>query len=96
MKQKPEAKVKAAIRKYLKEIGASVATPIGSAYGRRGVSDMLVCHKGLFVAIEVKAPGKLSTVTPLQSLYLEGVRAAGGVALLVDDVESVKKVFSEL
>lgn len=79
----PEAKVKAQIRKILDTTRAYYAMPIGSGYGNSGVPDFLVCHNGRFIGIEAKA-GKGKT-TALQDAHLERIRAAGGLALVVNE-----------
>lgn len=46
-------------------------------YGKRGVPDLVMCIKGLFVTIEVKTiNGKL---TPLQALEGRRIEKAGGI-----------------
>lgn len=92
----PEGKVKAKIVAYLKELNAARGglywfSPIGSVYGKSGVPDIIICDNGRFLGIEVKAPGKLNNTTALQDKAHRDIRAAGGVVLLVDDVEQVKK-----
>ncbi len=89
---KPEAKVKKKIREFLDPLGAKVVAPIGTVYGKAGVSDLLVCLKGHFVAIEVKAPGRLDGATPLQEKFIRDVVAAGGIGMVADDVEVVRVV----
>lgn len=79
----PEGKVKAAVKKILSEAGAWYCTPLGAGYGRAGVPDFLVCHRGKFVAIECKA-GKGKT-TALQDRELQAIEAAGGVAWVVSE-----------
>ncbi len=92
----PEGKVKEKIRQYLKARGDCYSfTPIGSAFGKAGVPDRVVCWQGKFVGIEVKAPGKLNTQTPLQKKAQKEIEAAGGVYLLVDSVEAVKAWFGD-
>ncbi len=90
----PEGKVKVKIREYLKARGDNYSfTPIGSGYGKAGVPDRIVCWRGQFVGIEVKAPGKLKTQTALQGQAQENIEKAGGVYLLVDSVDGVKAWF---
>ncbi len=83
MASTPEALVKKRIRTYLEATGAYFAMPIGTGYGNSGVPDFLVCHNGRFVAIEAKA-GKGKT-TALQESHLSKIRAAGGVAVVVNE-----------
>lgn len=81
----PEGRVKAAVKKILTEAGAWYCTPLGAGYGRAGVPDFIVCHRGKFVAIECKA-GRGKT-TALQDREIAAVRAADGLALVVSEEE---------
>ncbi len=62
---------------------------IGTVLASAGVSDLVACIGGRFVAIEVKAPGELDNVTPAQHSFLTAVRKAGGLAIVADDLEIV-------
>lgn len=77
----PEGKVKAAVKKILTEAGAWYCTPLGAGYGRAGVPDFIVCHRGKFVAIECKA-GKGKT-TALQDRELAAIAGAGGHTFVI-------------
>ena len=79
----PEALVKKRIRKILEESKAYFAMPIGTGYGNSGVPDFLICNRGGFIAIEAKA-GKGKT-TALQESHLAKIRAAGGIALVINE-----------
>lgn len=79
----PEAKVKATVRKVLKELGAYSVMPVTGGYGTSGAPDFLVCYAGRFIGIECKA-GK-NTTTALQEKNLQQISEAGGVALVVND-----------
>lgn len=83
---KPEARVVQAIRRAIaKEWPDSVVVKYhGGSYGQAGVADLLCCIEGIFVAIEVKAPGKAANVTDLQQAFLHKVDAAGGLAFSID------------
>jgi pantoate kinase len=83
MANTPEALVKKRIRKILEDSKAYFAMPIGTGYGNSGVPDFLVCHQGNFIAIEAKA-GKGKT-TALQDSHLAKIRAAGGIALVINE-----------
>lgn len=89
MSSTPEAKVKVKIKRWLNERGAYHVSPIGSAFGTHGVPDLLVCLGGTFVAIEVKAPGKIGNLTENQKLQLEQIQKSGGVAFVADDLQTV-------
>ena len=58
----------------------------GSAYSEAGVSDLLCCLDGVFVAVEVKAGTKYG-VTLKQQAFLNRVRAAGGIDEVCNSVE---------
>ena len=79
----PEAKVKATVRKVLKELGAYSVMPVTGGYGSSGAPDFLVCHAGRFVGIECKA-GK-NTTTALQEKNMDQIRAAGGIAFVINE-----------
>jgi hypothetical protein len=51
---------------------------------------------GVFVAVECKAPGKKSNTTPNQERQLAGIRAAGGIALVVDREEDLVDINAAL
>ena len=52
-----------------------------------GVSDILGCHRGRLLAIEVKAPeGRLSEK---QQAFLDRVKAEGGIAFVARSVDDV-------
>lgn len=61
-----------------------------------GVSDILACYKGRFMAIEVKAPGRVNNVSQAQDAFLAAVEQAGGVTLVADNLEQVQEVMDGL
>lgn len=79
----PEGKVKAKVVKLLKERGVYYFFPASWGLGRSGVSDVVCCVRGRFLAIECKA-GK-NKPTALQEREIEAVRAAGGTALVINE-----------
>lgn len=89
----PEGKVKAKIRAYLKALGVWHFCPVSNGMGVHGIPDILCCWRGRFIGIEVKAPGRLNNVSPLQQQQIDAINAAGGIALAVDDVEQIKHIF---
>ena len=94
MAMTPEGKVKKKCKEYLKEIGAWYYMPVSNGMGRVGCPDILVCYKGLFMAFETKAPGKIKNVTPNQEREINDIKSAYGLALVVDDVEQVKEAIN--
>lgn len=83
MARTPEGLVKNHIRKMLKQAGAYSVMPIGTGYGNSGVPDILVCHKGRFIAIEAKSGNNQPTA--LQWKNLKDISNAGGIALVINE-----------
>jgi hypothetical protein len=50
----------------------------GNQYQEAGITDLICCYKGLFIAIEVKQPGEFSE--PIQARFQKTIRDAGGYA----------------
>ena len=90
MASTPEGKVKEACKKYLKSIGAWFFMPVSNGMGQVGIPDIICCYKGIFLAVETKAPGKRSNTTPNQDRVIEAIKGADGWAIVVDDVEQLK------
>lgn len=62
--------------------------------GVSGLSDIVACVRGRMVVIEVKRPGKKPT--DMQEAFLQRVRDAGGVALVITSVEQLVEQVSPL
>ena len=83
MASTPEAKVKAKIKKILKDHDVYYAMPIGTGYGNSGVPDFLCCVNGYFMAIEAKA-GK-GEPTALQWKNFKHINASGGYIYVINE-----------
>lgn len=83
MAKTPEVKVKDKVKKLLKEVGAYYAQPVMMGMASNGTPDILVCWRGYFAGVEVKA-GK-GKPTKLQMARLEEIVAAGGTALVINE-----------
>lgn len=68
---------------YLESKGAIINNQTGGMFSKVGVSDLLVCYKGYFIALELKV-GKYQPDS-LQISYLQKVRDAGGFGLILRD-----------
>lgn len=70
------------VKKFLENDGAwFIKYWAGSKYTKEGIPDIICCHKGRFIAIEVKATnGKPSL---LQLVTLRDIRKAGGIGILL-------------
>ena len=96
MAMTPEGKVKKKVKEYLQSIGAWYYMPVSNGMGRVGCPDILVCYKGLFMAFETKAPGKIAHVTANQQREIDAIQRVNGLAHVVDDVEQVKAVIETI
>lgn len=74
----------------LEKLGAYVVKVIAAS--RKGVPDLLVCHKGRFIGIEVKHEASKNRVTPLQALNLQRISKAGGASFVVYNEETINHV----
>ena len=83
MARTPEGKIKDAVVAILKKEGVYYFFPATHGYGRSGVPDIVACVNGYFLAIECKA-GKNKT-TPLQDREIELIKAAGGMAVVINE-----------
>ena len=80
---------------YIQSRGGFAFKVHGSPFQKRGVSDILGCYRGRFIAFEVKRDSK-GVATPLQINFLKKTRAAGGVAALVHSVEEVETILDRV
>lgn len=71
------------VTQYLESKGAIVNNQTGSMFSKVGVSDLLVCYKGYFIALELKVGNYQPD--PLQISYLQKVRDSGGFGLILRD-----------
>ncbi len=94
MSMTSEGKVKAAIKKLLKEHGIWFYMPVQNGMGVVGIPDFICCWEGEFLAIETKAPGKRKNLTPNQERRIAEIHAAGGRALVVDDIDQLWRVLN--
>jgi len=79
----PEKKVKDKVVKILKSHGVYYFFPATYGLGRSGVPDIVCCFSARFLAIECKA-GR-NTTTELQNREIAAIRAAGGLAFVVNE-----------
>jgi Holliday junction resolvase len=77
----PEGKVKDACVNLLKEHKAYYFFPVMGGYGRSGIPDIIVCHKGKFLGIECKAGYNKPTL--LQEREIAEIHKAGGAAMVI-------------
>jgi Holliday junction resolvase len=69
---------------------------LGRALETAGVSDLIGCAAGQFIAIECKRPGKKHNVSDAQRRFLQAVEKAGGIAVVAEGVEDVAGIVEEI
>lgn len=65
-----------------------------TTFTREGIPDFLVCFAGLFLAVEVKRPGKKPTLE--QNGELTWIRKAGGIECVATSLSEVKALIDLL
>jgi hypothetical protein len=91
----PEGKVKAAISRELKRLGAYYHMPVQNGMGSPTL-DYVGCINGYFFAIEAKADD--GHLTDRQKLTIEAMKRAGALVLVIrgaDDVATIEPAFHE-
>lgn len=91
MASKPETKV---VKSIMKMLGISFPgfyfKTHGGLYQRIGLPDILGVHRGRFIGIEVKCPGKEDTLTKVQKKTLYIINLYGGVGFMSTSPEDTK------
>lgn len=87
-----EKRVEEKIKDYLFSKGAYYFKVHGSAFMPKGIPDIVVCYKGCFIGLEIKAPGKLYNQSPEQKIHMDNIIKSDGYYLLVDDLSPVKEL----
>ena len=87
-----EKTIKLAVKKRLKQLGVYQHWPVQMGYGEPCL-DCHGCYQGSYFAIETKAPGKHPTLQ--QQITIDKILAAGGVALVIDNIEKANGISSD-
>jgi hypothetical protein len=91
MGQKPETKVVKSIKAMLeREFPGFYFKTHGGLYQMVGLPDLLGVHRGRFIGIEVKCPGKEHTLTENQKKVLGKINLYGGVGFMSTSPEDTK------
>lgn len=61
-----------------------------------GLPDIIACYRGYFLGIEVKMPGKESSLTTIQKATLLGIKRAGGIARMYVSVVQVDRLLNAI
>ncbi len=95
-------------KKYRREVSLNdkVGLKIRQAFGsdvwyykasdrvRKGVIDIILCFRGMFVGIELKKDLTIDGPTPLQTHNIAKIKQAGGFAFSADTVEDVLRILN--
>src|SRR5262245_30983139 len=73
--------------------GVVYHSPGGDNFQEMGIPDLLCCFHGMFVGIEVKQPGEKPSKAQLYQL--DKIRRAGGIAVVIDDIDDLKLALME-
>jgi len=79
----PEKRVKNAVVKQLKELGAYYFYPVTGGYGASGVPDIVGCYYGRFFAFECKAGS--NKPTPLQQKNIDQINQMKGIVAVINE-----------
>ena len=85
---KSEAKLQKEVIAYIESRGGLVKV----LQGDKGQADLVVCYKGQYIELEIKAESTYYTATYLQSVKLAKVKKAGGVITVPKRIEDVKVI----
>jgi len=66
----------------------------GGFYGTAGIPDIIICYRGRFIALEVKAKNRKPTL--LQQIAINKIRKARGIAEVVYSLDQVKEILAEV
>lgn len=91
-KKMAEKAIENKIKDYLFKKGHLYFKVHGSNFMEPGISDIIACICGRFVAIEVKAPGLKRTESPQQKIFGSNVIKSNGLYYLVDSLEEVIEI----
>ena len=89
-----ESAIQKKIKDWLESEGAYVVKVITAT--KAGVPDLLVCYKGLFIAIEVKTPETKNNVSALQKHNIINIHNANGYAIVAWDLDIVKDLIRKI
>lgn len=89
-----ERDLQAKVLKKLRALGGFWINKSPSPWDAEGISDILGCFDGRFIAIELKAPGKYADpwkgLKDAQRRFLARVTDNGGTAICADSWETVE------
>lgn len=86
----PEGKVKRKLDEWLdiNMPGHWRVKPRGGPFGKAGCPDVLICWRGIFIAIEVKS--EEGEVSALQMMNLKTIKIAGGISAVLRGYDKLR------
>lgn len=96
MGEGPEKQVENKIKDELRRRKIWFFKQHADSYVVPGIPDLIVCYRGRFLGIEVKAPGKRYNTSPVQKVQIELIEKSGGYTVVADSVEIVIKKLEEI
>jgi hypothetical protein len=92
-----ESLIQSDILRYLRGLDKTYVVNMGgSASAPKGTPDILVCHRGRFVAFEVKRPDGSYGLTTPQRIRLKQIELAEGTGAVVTSVMDVIAVLAKI
>lgn len=91
VKYKQEATITKKVKDYLETQPDVMFYKCSDRYNK-GISDIIACVGGKFVAIELKKDGGIAS--PHQKLFIKQIQAAGGIAGICDTLGQVKELIA--
>lgn len=97
MAKQKESRLVQRIRKALdQEFGGRFFKTHGGAFQESGLSDLIGCIEGYFIALEVKRP-KGKRATEIQLAFIDDIKESGGYAAVITSVdEAIKTIRKHL
>ncbi len=100
----PEGKLKDQVKRLLKSRGAWWYMPVQNGMGVVGIPDLIVCHRGIFLGMETKAPVKnprtpaklWAKATPNQRNRIREIWGAGGCAAVIESVSAASAMLESV
>jgi penicillin-binding protein-related factor A (putative recombinase) len=68
----------------------------GGPYQEAGISDIVGCYKGIFIALEVKLPGKEGELSALQNKFLKDIITSGGIGHMITSVKQALDIIDRI
>jgi hypothetical protein len=84
----PEKKLQDQCLDWLKSQDIYYLNTHGNSFEERGRPDILICHRGKFIGIELKR-GVGSVPTPIQLRHLRRIRENGGIGVWITTLEEL-------